>query len=84
MELRGCNRQQPAANRGTSKPQEQAESHCHLVSGSSPEEGSAKNAARRRFLVQVDLLDVESATGMEPFLELPRRRGPRPRWTNAL
>jgi hypothetical protein len=32
-------------------------------------------AARRRFLVHVDLLLVERAVGMEPFMELSRSRG---------
>ena len=31
------------------------------VDGSSPPEGSAKSAGKRRFFVQVDLLGVESA-----------------------
>jgi hypothetical protein len=39
------------------------------VSGSSPEEGFRKSAAYRRFLVQIDLLRVERAVGMEPRME---------------
>src|SRR5207248_6043079 len=37
--------------------------------------GLCKSAARRRFLVQTDLLVVEGAVGMEPFMELSRWRG---------
>jgi hypothetical protein len=40
------------------------------VDGSSPSEGSAKAPHRRRFLVQADLLVVEPAVDMEPFMEL--------------
>jgi hypothetical protein len=40
------------------------------VSGSSPEEGLCKSAARRRFLVQIDLLSVDRTVGMGPFMEL--------------
>jgi hypothetical protein len=36
------------------------------VSGSSPEESSAK-ASRRRFLVQIDLLGVDHAVDIEPL-----------------
>ena len=39
------------------------------VSGSSPEEGLAKAAARRRFFVQINLLHVDRAVGVEPFME---------------
>jgi len=84
MELRGCNRQQSAANRGTK--QTARTNQIPLPPGLRFESGRGlcKNAARRRFLVQVDLLNVERATGMEPFLELPRvdeghgRAGPMP------
>jgi hypothetical protein len=44
------------------------------VDGSSPSEGFSKTAAQRRFLVQSDLLFVERAVGMEPFMELSRTR----------
>jgi hypothetical protein len=37
--------------------------------------GLCKSAARRRFLVQIDLLNVDRAVGMEPFMELSRPRG---------
>jgi hypothetical protein len=46
------------------------------VDGSSPSEGSAESAARRRFLVQADLLLVECAVGMEPFMELSHAERP--------
>jgi hypothetical protein len=42
------------------------------VSGSSPEEGSAKSAARRRFSVQPNLHFVARAVGVEPFMEISR------------
>jgi hypothetical protein len=48
------------------------------VDGSSPSEGSAKAPHVGAFLVQTDLLFVEHAVGMEPFMELSRserRRG---------
>jgi hypothetical protein len=35
-----------------------------------------QNAARRRFCVQVDLLVVHRAMGMEPVMELSRREVP--------
>ena len=31
---------------------------------------ACKSAARRRFCVQIDLLRIERAVGMEPFMEL--------------
>jgi hypothetical protein len=37
--------------------------------------GLCKSGARRRFSVQLDLLCVERAVGMEPFMELSRTRG---------
>jgi hypothetical protein len=48
------------------------------VDGSSPSEGSAKSPLTGifRFSVQADLLLVERAVGMEPFMELPRSRVP--------
>jgi len=54
------------------------------VNDSSPLEGSAKSPARRGFCVQVDLQRVDFAVGMEPFMELSRRREARTRETNAL
>jgi hypothetical protein len=42
-----------------------------------------KSAARRRFLVQIDLLRVDRAVGMEPFMELWRPRGRLQPWPAA-
>jgi hypothetical protein len=42
------------------------------VNGSSPLEGSAKSPARRGFCVQVDLLELDRAVGMELFMKLWR------------
>jgi hypothetical protein len=42
------------------------------VSGSSPEEGSAKSAAPRCFSVQPNLHFVARALGVEAFMELSR------------
>ena len=36
--------------------------------------GLCKSAGNRRFLVQADLLHVERAVGMEPFMKLSRRQ----------
>jgi hypothetical protein len=46
--------------------------------------GLCKSAARRRFCVRVDLQVQPRAVGMEPIMELSRRRGARPRETNAV
>jgi len=46
------------------------------VDGSSPSEGSVKSAARPRFRVQSDLLAVERAVGLEPFMELSHQKSP--------
>jgi hypothetical protein len=40
------------------------------VDGSSPSEGSAKAPESGAFLVQVNLLRIERAVGMEPLMEL--------------
>jgi hypothetical protein len=65
---------QPAATHGNGSGAHGKEG----VDGSSPSEGSAKAPHVGAFLVQTDLLFVEHAVGMEPFMELPRsepRRG---------
>jgi hypothetical protein len=60
----------PATAASSTRPLHGKEGGRRFESG----RGLCKSAGNRRFLVQADLLVVERAVGMEPFMELSRRR----------
>jgi hypothetical protein len=78
MEPRGCNQWQTAANAAAPERAKTSENRCcglpPFARDVHGKEGSTVRvpyeiAARRRFFVQTNLLHVERAVGMEPFME---------------
>jgi hypothetical protein len=87
MEPRGCKRWQSGANQIGSEPPKQAKTvalGCDRllkaahgkegVSGSSPEEGSAKAPQNETFCFRISLQIRERGAGMEPVMEPFERR----------